>query len=522
MLPTFTEWLKAAEQAHTADIHQGVTDAAAALDALPDSALRPVLVIGAGPGGLAVMAELSARSIPFICFEQHSEVGGMWDTSNPMSPVFPSLTSNSSKYSMHLDRPFDMPQQWPMYLSASQAHRYLQDYAEKHRLRQNIRFRCRVEQAQYLHESQRWSVRYRQLDLNTEQETDEFSDVITATGQNNRASADIPDSLKQQAKQAGIQVQHSSQFRHHSEYDNKRVLVLGMGISGACIATEVSKSAKATLMSVRTPQYILPLWFLGYPLDQLAGGDLPNLTSLPHWLSSAVLWLGRHVLRMVEHMMANSVEALGIRRPTHSLLDKAPVADDGSFQAALKDRRIVLRPEVAAFKDGRAEYVARGNRAVEVDVDSEEIDCVIFATGFRYIYPYLPSDLAPTTTKPMVIDTGRRPSACIVTTKTLTSSLSMLIISPSNRHLYFMTEVTQAGSSWPIFVREARAIVALLRARRRGSDRAARFDRVRAYPNIPLNAPLLQGQFWKHADEYFVERSLYVQFITEFVQWIED
>ena len=68
--------------------------------------------------------------------------------------------------------------------------------------------------------------------------------------------------------------------------------------------------------------------------------------------------------------------------------------------------------------------------------------------------------------------------------------------SPLNPHLYFIPETT-AGFAWAVFPHQAKALVALLWARRAGVGRAARFDRVLSYPNPPLCGPMLGGEYWK-------------------------
>ena len=154
MFPTYTQWLAAAEAATTSTPSKADTRHPAAATPLP------VLVIGAGPAGLSVMAELASRSIPFTCMEQSSDVGGMWDrTNNLTSPVYSGLSSNVSRFSMTLRKPFRhalpvAPCTSPHQLVLS----YLQSFAAQHRLRPHIRFAHRVQHCAYDHSTQRWLV----------------------------------------------------------------------------------------------------------------------------------------------------------------------------------------------------------------------------------------------------------------------------------------------------------------------------------------------------------------------------
>src|SRR5215510_13519225 len=54
-------------------------------------------VIGAGPAGLATARAFKSYGIPFDVYERHRAIGGIWDQSNPGSPVYDSTHFISSK-----------------------------------------------------------------------------------------------------------------------------------------------------------------------------------------------------------------------------------------------------------------------------------------------------------------------------------------------------------------------------------------------------------------------------------------
>ena len=526
MFPTYSEWLAAAERASAATSTGETTSAVEVDDDLrPVSAdAPPVLVIGAGPAGLAAMAELVARSVPFVCMEQSADVGGMWDRqNNAASPVYPSLTSNVSRFSMTLSKPFDMPERWPLYVPHQLVLSYLQGFADRHRLRPHIRFHHRVTQCHFDEAAQRWHVHFTNA-ANGAESTADFSDLIIATGQNNRNSATLPADLLAQAQRAGLIVHHTSACMDEEEFRDKRVLVVGLGISGASLASLISRVTTQTFVAVRTTQYLIPSWLFGYPTDQATAGDLPDLSSLPCWLSAGLLWLGRHLLHGVEYLLARKTVALGMRRPAHSVLDKGPVVTDDGFEAAVRAKRVILRSEVVGFEPGRALYTCKPSAAVTRTVDGDDIDAVIFATGYSWTFPFLAPTLHPTTCIPSVIDTGRHPSACYNAPTTRASSLTMNLFSPTNTHLYFMIEVVHVYSAWPIFATQARAIVSCVEARRRGSTRAGVFNRVSAegFANPSFSGPFYKSRFWKAGDEFYVDRGLYVTFLEQFCSWIEE
>src|SRR3990170_3952263 len=73
----------------------------------------PVLVVGAGPAGLAAMAALKAAGVAFTGIDSHGDVGGIWDPTNAVSSVYPCVSTVTSRGTTHLGRP--MPRDWPVF-----------------------------------------------------------------------------------------------------------------------------------------------------------------------------------------------------------------------------------------------------------------------------------------------------------------------------------------------------------------------------------------------------------------------
>lgn len=74
------------------------------------------LVIGAGPFGLLTARGLQRQGIEADIFERHSDVGGIWDLSNPGSPMYETCHFiTSKKLGGYVD--FPMPEHYPTYPS---------------------------------------------------------------------------------------------------------------------------------------------------------------------------------------------------------------------------------------------------------------------------------------------------------------------------------------------------------------------------------------------------------------------
>ena len=438
--------------------------------------------------------------------------------------MYDGLSCNASRYSMTLDKPWDMPNDGPLFPTNRDVLAYHNRFADKHDIRRHCRFGCRVEEATFDDAKQCWSVQYEEM-ASGEERTELFSDVIAASGQNSRSSAHIPSELRTQCESAGIPYCHSSAIKQPAVYANKRVLVVGLGVSGSDMAAQLVRHTDCVFIAVRSSQYFMNVRLFGQQtLDCWAGGDLPPLASLPAWMARLAQRGGGELLERVAAMWSAPWEKLGLKRPSYLPSDKVPVADEGGvLRAAVQEGRAHLRNQVRSFSPGKVHYNnATDTAAVNTTVESDDIDSVVFCTGYRLIHPYLPQELAPHPRRPVHIPTGRYPDLGQLTPHTLTSSLTFLILSPSNRHLYFMTEA-QAGFAWMIFQQQAKAIVAVLLARREQRERAVRFDRVVEFPNVAFGGPLLHGADWQFRpnDERVVEPGLYKTFLRQFVSWIE-
>ena len=102
-----------------------------------------VLIVGAGPNGLAAARACRTFGVEYDQVERHSDVGGIWDRDNPGSPIYESAHFISSK-TMSGFLGFPMPDSFPDYPSRPQILSYLRDFADAFGLRDGIRFRTSV------------------------------------------------------------------------------------------------------------------------------------------------------------------------------------------------------------------------------------------------------------------------------------------------------------------------------------------------------------------------------------------
>ena len=166
----------------------------------------------------------------------------------------------------------------------------------------------------------------------------------------------------------GGTVTHSRRYRNPQPYRDKRVLVIGMGNTGAELALDLSEAGIETYLSVRGPVNIVPRDFRGRPVQQTA----KLIRRLPDRLGD---WIGRQVQRRA----IGDLRAFGIKTPAISPARqlreqaKTPVIDLGTV-AAIRAGRIRVVPGVGCFTATGVRLTNGADLAV---------DHVILATGYR-------------------------------------------------------------------------------------------------------------------------------------------
>lgn len=427
-----------------------------------------MLVVGAGPAGLAAMAALSEAKVEFTGVESHANVGGIWDATNPISSVYAGLHMVTSRFTSHIGTA--MPNDWPHYPERQQAFDYLHAFAQSKRLHERIEFETRFEEATKTAQGTWLATLRAGKDRATIQK--EFRGIVFATGAYNRDHRRFPQELLEQANAAGISAIHSADYRAPEPYAGKRVLVVGIGNSGSDIAEKISVQARRTILSVRTTPWINPLTLLGVPCDKLAAEPAP----LPDWLG---LWL----FRMGRRLSIGGYRRLGLKPPEFGLNDRTPMSDRG-IVTALRSGRVVARSNVVSLEGGTARFADPLH-------SSEEIDAVVFATGFARSYPLLPR------------------------TGNIDASLLFYLLCRREPTLAYMTELVGSSSCWPIFVAQARAIAAWFRAIQ---DRSATLNGV--VRRLAAPSPDFKGKLFRLADEFHIDYRLYAEFLRDFEEWI--
>lgn len=438
------------------------------------TALAPdqrVCVIGAGCSGLTTAKALTARGVPFDCYEKGSALGGNWryDNDNGQSAAYHSLHINSSKGNTQF-ADFPMPADFPDYGHRSDVLRYLEAYADHFGVTPRVRFRTEVLRVIPAHATPDmpgadtpgaagWDVTVR--DADGREATQRYGAVAVCNGHHWDARLpDFPGRFDGEAM-------HAHDYRRPDSFADKRVLVVGIGNSAVDIAVEVSRVAAHVSLSTRSSAWIVPKYLLGRPADQWT---IRASERLP-------LWMRERIFRTLIYLSTGDQSRYGLPKPTHGLLAAHPTLSQ-ELLSYIGHGRVTVRPDVAELA-GRHVVFADGARA--------EFDAIIYATGYRITFPFFSREDA-------VLRDAR-------------VALYRRVLDPEAPGLYFVGLVQPIGSLFPIAELQARWVAALVAgdcvppaadAMRRtiAADDVAVASRYRASPRHTI-----QVDFWTYAGQ---------------------
>lgn len=307
-----------------------------------------VVVLGAGPSGLAVGACLRQRGVSFSLLERAAAVGSAWRNH------YDRLHLHTVK--QHSSLPFaPFPEHVPQYPSRQDVVDYLDAYARHFDL--SPRFgesASRVARA-----DGRYTVTHTTG-------TTTARAVVVATGYNR---VPLVPRWPGDDRFAGA-ITHSSGYHHGRAWRGKRALVVGAGNSGAEIAMDLWEAgASSVALCIRGPLHVMPRDLYGVPAQvnslRLAGRLPPRVADVVS-------------LALVNRALGD-LSPWGIRRPARGpvtqLLEekRVPLIDVGTV-ALIKQNKIRVVPGITRFT---------GTGVVFEDGRELPFDVVVLATGYR-------------------------------------------------------------------------------------------------------------------------------------------
>jgi putative flavoprotein involved in K+ transport len=290
------------------------------------------IVIGAGQAGLAAGYHLQQTGVPFVILEASDEPGGSWPHYYDSLRLF-----SPARFSSLPGMPFPGdPERYP---ARDEVIAYLRSYATRFQL--PVVAGARVETVERDGE---------QFELRTADGRSYRSQrLIAATGAFHRPH--LPQLPGQE--QFGGQAVHSFSYRRPEPFAGQRVVVVGGGNSAVQIATELARVARVSLAAREPVRFVT---------QRPYGRDV-------HWWWSLLRFDTSPLESPQARLFARLSSGKGPR-----------VLDAGIYRQALAAGAPDARPMFSRFTE-------RG--VVWADGAEEQVDTVIFATGYRPNLDYL-------------------------------------------------------------------------------------------------------------------------------------
>ena len=307
-------------------------------------ARAPVVVVGAGPAGLATAAALVSGGHPVRLLERADHVGASW------ARRYDSLRLHTVRWLSGLPG-LAIPRRYGRWVARDEVVRYLRSYAEVHGLAPELG----VTVTQVDKDASGWVVR-------SDAGDHRGSRVVLATGYSH---------TPRQPDWPGVatftgDLRHSADYREPSAYAGQNVLVVGAGNSATEIALDLLAVGARVALSVRTPPNIVRRDAFGVP-SQVFGVAMKKVPApLMDPLAAAL-----------RRISVPDLSAQGLPRPANPYAQfretgTVPILDTGIVDAVRSGRVRVVAATVSID----------GPRVCLADGSSVEPDSVIAATGF--------------------------------------------------------------------------------------------------------------------------------------------
>ncbi|XP_072884325.1 flavin-containing monooxygenase 5-like [Hemitrygon akajei] len=333
---------------------------------------KRVAIIGAGASGLTCIKSCLDEDLEPTCFEMSDDIDGIWNYqfSKDKGSIYKSLVTNTCKEMMCYSN-FPMPGEYPNYMPHTKVLQYFRLYAENFDLMKYIRFKtnvCSVTKQQDFSSTGQWTVKTKDSKGNFASSV--FDAVMICTG--HHCDPHLPLELIPGKAVFKGEYMHSKEYKEPQPFEGKRVVIVGTGNSGGDLAVEISRFAKQVFLSTRRGAWIWNrIGYKGYPLDMMILTRFVCL--LNNALSPFMNWyFQRSLNNKFDH------ENYGLQ-PTHSVSCQTPTVND-DLPHCIISGTVLVKSNVKRFTE---------TAAIFEDGSVEEVDIVVFATGYTFPFPFL-------------------------------------------------------------------------------------------------------------------------------------
>ena len=311
-----------------------------------------VIVVGAGPAGLATSRELTRAGVEHRVLERGSQVGETW------ARLYDSLVLHTGRHLSALPG-MPLPSTLPTFVPRRDFLDYLHRYADRFRLPIDTG----VEVTSAAREDGQWRLERRSGPAI------HAHHLVVATG---IVSNPYVPAIAGRDRFGGRLI-HSVEYRRADSADSmtgKRILIVGAGNSAGEISVELARAGAEVSLAVRSGAAVVPRQLLGIPIQYVS----VVLSPLPRTLV-------QQLTAMVSRLRGPSV----LPPPARTPCPKVPIIGL-ALADAVRAGRIRVRDDVEALSVTGARFC---------DGSEGDFDEIILATGYRAAIGFLGAAIRP-------------------------------------------------------------------------------------------------------------------------------
>ncbi len=348
-------------------------------------------IIGAGIAGLATAKTLLAGGLDCVIYERAERLGGVWADGYSNFGV-------QTQKELYQFPDWPLPEGTPNFTPGPVFQQYLEGYADHFEIRSHIHLGARVVKlVPRINGAPGWTV---SVEEGGGTHREDFDLVVIATGLYSN-SPDMPDFPGQEEFQG--EVLHISQVKTRAPLEDKRVAVLGYGKSATDAALEAAAVAKEVHLVFREAHWPVPrnlagiLPFKWGMLSRLTGALItpyPRPSPVARWLhgiGKPLVWIFWRLVELLLYFQCR----LGTKIANgKNLVPSKPLDIDCFGESTMVPRpelyRLIRQGRIMAH---RAEIAAFARDGITLqDGDTLAVDCVVFGTGWKSDYSFLPKE----------------------------------------------------------------------------------------------------------------------------------
>ena len=318
---------------------------------------KRVGIIGGGAAGINCAKNLLQHNHKVVLFESSSSIGGTWDLSNTNSSLYYNLSTNLPVQVMQFpDFCFSFPGVESLsFPTHREVFGYLKEYAAKFDVLSVVKFSSVVTEVLYNELEKKWELSYQHQPPSSSSSsssalttTENFDAIVVCNG--HYSIPKLPDIPGLSLFEKKREVLHSHNYKLPEPFDKKKIVVFGAGASGVDISIDIA---------IHCPSSTVILSHHGAPFSKSSSS---SSSSSPSSLPSSFI--------------PKEEDISGY---------------DGGAEALLYSGRIsnlTQRPVI-----NHIEEEERLRIHFEDETWADDVDVILFCTGYSYDFPFLKKQL---------------------------------------------------------------------------------------------------------------------------------